>query len=398
MTGAAWDPLEASYKRDPHPIWRRLRDEAPVYRNEELDFFALSRFADVMAASRDPRTFSSAHGTVLELMTEQPLANMLIFLDPAEHTMLRRLVSRAFTPRRVAQIEGQVRALCAELLDARRDVDRFDYVADFGAIVPATVIAVLLGVPPADRPVVRELIDTLFHLDPKTGMVNDVSAKAMFTLHGYLGEQLAERRRTRRDDLLSDLVTAEVAEPDGTTRRLTPEEAATFAGLLVSAGTETVGRLLGWAGAVLADHPDERAALVADRSLVANAVEELLRFEAPSPVQGRWTTEAVELHGVPIPAGSKVLLLTGSAGRDERAFEDPERFDVRRRFDQHLSFGYGIHFCLGAALARLEGRVAIEETLARFPAWDVDTAHSEFQFTSTVRGFSRLPVVVTARA
>ena len=398
MTGPAWDPLEASYKRDPHPIWRRLRDEAPVYRNEELDFFALSRFADVMAASRDPRTFSSAHGTVLELMTEQPLANMLIFLDPPEHTMLRRLVSRAFTPRRVAEIEEKVRALCAELLDAQRGADRFDYVADFGAIVPATVIAMLLGVPPADRPAVRELIDLLFHLDPKTGMVNDVSAKAMFTLHGYLGEQLEERRLAPRDDLLSDLVTAEVAEPDGTTRRLTPEEAATFAGLLVSAGTETVGRLLGWAGAVLADHPDERAALVADRSLVGNAVEELLRFEAPSPVQGRWTHEAVELHGVRIPAGSKVLLLTGSAGRDERAFEDPDRFDVRRHFDQHLSFGYGIHFCLGAALARLEGRVAIEETLDRFPAWDVDAEHSEFQFTSTVRGFSRLPVVVSARA
>jgi cytochrome P450 len=271
-------------------------------------------------------------------------------------------------------------------------------VADFGAVVPATVIAMLLGVPPADRPAVRELIDTLFHLDPKTGMVNDVSANAMFSLHRYLGEQLEERRRAPRDDLLSDLVTAEVTEPDGTTRRLTPEEAATFAGLLVSAGTETVGRLLGWAGAVLADHPDERAALVADRALVANAVEELLRFEAPSPVQGRWTHDAVELHGVRIPAGSKVLLLTGAAGRDERTFDDPDRFDVRRHFDQHLSFGYGVHFCLGAALARLEGRVAIEETLARFPAWDVDAEHSEFQFTSTVRGFSRLPVVVTARA
>jgi cytochrome P450 len=321
----------------------------------------------------------------------------MIFLDPPDHTMLRRLVSRAFTPRRVAEIEDQVRALCEELLDAQRGSDRFDFVADFGAIVPATVIAMLLGVPPADRPQVRELIDTLFHLEPGVGMVNDVSARAMGALHGYVSEQLEERRRRPRDDMLSDLGRAELDEGDGNTRRLTLEEAATFATLLASAGTETVARLIGWAGAVLAGNPDERAALVADRSLVANAVEELLRFEAPSPVQGRWNTAPVELHGTTIPAGSKILLLTGSAGRDERAFPDPDRFDVRRHFDQHLSFGYGVHFCLGAALARLEGKVAIEETLARYPEWEVDWPASEFLFTSTVRGFSHLPVTVTAR-
>ncbi len=390
----AWDPFEASLKADPYPVWRRLRDEAPVYRNEQYDFWALSRFADVMAAHRDHRTFSSAHGTVLELMGEQPIASMMIFLDQPDHTELRRLVSRAFTPRRIAELEADVRQLCGDLLDAQRGRPSFDYVAEFGAVVPATVIAMLLGVPAGDRPEVRELIDTVFHLEPGVGMVNDVSAGAVLSLHGYIADQLRERLAHPRDDMLSDLVAAEVTGPDGARRHLTIDESTNFGVLLVAAGTETVARLLGWAGAVLAAHPDERAALVADRSLVPNAVEELLRFEAPSPVQGRWTTRPVELHGTEVPAGSKVLLLTGSAGRDERAFPDPDSFDVRRHVDQHLSFGYGIHLCLGAALARLEGRIALEETLARYPTWDVDHMHSEFLFTSTVRGYSRLPVVV----
>ncbi len=193
--------------------------------------------------------------------------------------------------------------------------------------------------------------------------------------------------------MLSDLVTAEVVEQDGSRRRLTPEEGGFFGVLLVSAGTETVARLLGWAGSVLADHPEQRAKLASEPSLIPNAVEELLRFEAPSPVQGRWTTAPVELHGTVLPAGSKVLLLTGSAGRDERAFSDADRFDVQRKLDQHVSFGSGIHFCLGAALARLEGKIALEETLARFPDWEVDRPRSEFLFTSTVRGYSRLPIL-----
>jgi cytochrome P450 len=193
---------------------------------------------------------------------------------------------------------------------------------------------------------------------------------------------------------LTDLLNAEVAEPDGSRRTLTLEESTNFAILIVSAGTETVARLLGWAGHTLAAYPDQRAELAADPSLIPQAIEELLRYEAPSPVNGRWTTAPVELHGSEIPPNSKVLMLTGSAGRDERAFPDPDRFDIHRQFDQHVTFGYGVHFCLGAALARLEGRIALEETLARYPAWDVDHDRSDFLFTSTVRGFSRLPVIV----
>jgi len=389
----AWDPLDKRYKSDPHSIWRRLRDEAPLYYNAELDFYALSRFADTDAAHRDAKTFSSAHGTVLEMMTPELMeGGLMIFLDPPDHTRLRRLVSKAFTPRRIAVLEDEIRTLCADLLDPHVGSDGFDYVADFGALVPATVIAALLGVAPGHRDEMRELIDGTFHLDPVTGMFNDVSAAAMGELHAYVEAQLKERQRAPRPDMFTDLLQGEIVEEDGQLRRLTLEEATMFSLLLASAGTETVARLIGWAGVVLADHPDQRAELVADSSLLPNTVEELLRFEAPSPVQGRWTTADTEFHGQVVPANSKLLLIDGSAGRDERAFPDADRFDIHRVMDHHLSFGYGVHFCLGAALARLEGRVALEETLGRFPQWSVDLDRAVPLHTSTVRGYTKLPI------
>jgi len=318
----------------------------------------------------------------------------MIFLDPPEHTVLRRLVSKAFTPRRVAQLEGEIRSVCAGLLDAQGGREGFDYVADFGARLPATVIAALLGVPPADREEVRHHIDTLFHLEPGVGMANEVSTQAGLWLYTYIGEQLAERGAHPRDDMFTDLVQAELTDSDGVTRRLTPLEGIEFGLLIVSAGTETVARLLGWAGFLLAEHPDQRARLAADPALIPNAVEELLRYESPSPVQGRWLTEEVELHGQVIPADSKVLLLTGSAGRDERVYPDADRFDIERTFRLHVAFGYGVHFCLGAALARMEGKIALEETLARHPNWTVDTENAVLLHTSTVRGYKYLPIRV----
>ncbi|MGH9233657.1 MAG: cytochrome P450 [Acidimicrobiales bacterium] len=378
-----WDPIDVAIDDDPYATWRRLRDEAPLYRNERYDFWALSRFADVEAAHRDPATFVSSHGTVLELMTDKPVpSGMMIFQDPPEHTRLRSLVSRAFTPRRVARLEGHIRELCGELLAPWRDGADFDFVAEFGATLPSMVICELLGVPAADRAWVKHTIDTMFHIEPGVGMVNDVSLTARIELDGYLTRLLTERAAAPGDDLLSGLTQAD----------LTVREGADFANLLVSAGTETVARLLGWAAVVLDEHPDQRAELVADPSLVPNAVEELLRYEAPSPVQGRWTSRPVELHGTEVPAGAKVLLLTGSAGRDERQYPGADRFDVRRRFDQHVSFGYGIHFCLGASLARIEGRVALEEALHRHPSWQVDRERAVRLHTSTVRGWSSVPV------
>jgi cytochrome P450 len=390
-----YDPFDVDIDANPYEIWRRMRNEAPVYRNEEYDFYALTRFDDVEAAHLDPKTFSSAHGTVLEIMSANriPVAQM-IFMDPPDHTRLRGLVSRAFTPRRVSALEARIRELCADFLDAQAGRGGFDYVQDFGARLPAMVIASLLGVPIEDQEWAREQIDTVFHIEPGVGMINDISFNAQVELTRYLTAQLEERARSPRDDMLTDLVNAEITDNDGTVRRLEVFESAMFANLLINAGTETVARLLGWSAVLLARHPEQRAELVADFSLIPNAIEELLRYEAPSPVQGRWTTAPVTRHGVTIPQDSKVLLLTGAAGRDERKYPDADRFDVRREFTQHVSFGYGVHFCIGAALARLEGRVALEETFKRYPTWDVDEAKARRLHTSTVRGWINVPITV----
>jgi cytochrome P450 len=390
-----YDPFDVDIDANPYDIWRRMRDEAPVYRNEQYDFWALSRFDDVEAAHLDPKGFSSAHGTVLEMMSANRVpAQMMIFMDPPDHTRLRSLVSRAFTPRRIGALEDRIRELCADYLDAQAGQGSFDYVQDFGARLPAMVIASLLGIPLEDQNWAREKIDTVFHIEPGVGMINDISFSAQIELNQYLTAQLEDRRSNPRDDMLTDLVTAELTDEEGTVRRLEIVESAVFANLLISAGTETVARLLGWASIILARHPDQRAALVADPDLIPNAVEELLRYEAPSPVQGRWTTREAEFHGTVIPKDSKVLLLTGSAGRDERKYPDADRFDIHRDSTQHVSFGYGVHFCIGAALARLEGRIALEETLRRYPEWEVELDRARRLHTSTVRGWVNVPITV----
>ena len=211
---------------------------------------------------------------------------------------------------------------------------------------------------------------------------------------GYIAEALTDRQKNPRDDMLTDLLSMEITEDDGEVRRLTMEQAVNFALLIGSAGTETVARLLGWAALTLDNNPDQRTELVNDFGLIPNAVEELLRYEAPSPVQSRWCTADVEVHGQNIPARSKVVMITGSAGRDDRAFPDADRFDIHRKIDHHVSFGYGIHFCLGAALARTEARIALEETFKRYPEWSVDLEAAVPLYTSTVRGYSKLPISV----
>jgi len=390
----SWDPFDTEIDVAPYGVWRRLRDEQPVYRNERHDFWALSRYADVEAAFKDPATYSSSRGTVLEIMgTEMGASGSVIFMDPPDHTALRSLVSRAFTPRRIGGLEDRVRGLCRRLLDRQADAGSFDYVGDFGAQLPSMVISALLGVPDDEREEQRRNIDEIFHIEPGVGMVNDRSLNAQIRLYGYLDGLVERRMAAPEDDLVTALCQAEVADASGSPRRLTREEVVGFSLLLFGAGTETVGRLLGNAAVVLAQHPDQRAELAADPSRIPNAIEELLRYEAPSPVNGRVTTRDVTLHGSTIPAGSKVLLINGSATRDEREYPDPDRFDIHRDLRRHLSFGYGIHFCVGAALARLEGRVALEETLRRFPRWELDAARVVRQHTSTVRGYSKVGIV-----
>jgi cytochrome P450 len=318
----------------------------------------------------------------------------MILNDPPDHTRLRSLVNRAFTPRRVAELEPAIRGYCRDMLVAWEPGADFDLVGQFGSELPSMVISELLGVPTADRDEVHHIIDTVFHIEPGVGMINDTAITAMAQLYEYLNVLIADRVVTPGDDLLSALTTAEIDDDevaDGS-RTLTRQEMTQFALLLITAGTETVGKLIGWAGVLLGEHPDQQQYLREHPEALPNAVEETLRYEPPSPVQGRFVEAPVELHGVTIPAGSKVLLLTGSAGRDERKYDDPDRYDVRRQFDRHVSFGYGVHFCLGAALARLEGRVALEETLAHTHMFESDRAASTQVHTSTVRGWESVAV------
>ena len=391
-----WDPFDRDLHVDPYEVWRRMRDEVPVYRNEKFDFYALSRFADVFEASLDTETFSSAHGITLDMITEEPHPPpaAMIMMDPPSHTAMRKMINRTFTPRRMGQLEDHIHTLCATYLDQWVGTSGFDFVRDFSMRLPVMVISTLLGFPEKDHDQLREWTDAQIHRDPDNPALSAEGQRAFEQLFGYYADQIQQRRKEPTDDIVSDLMASELVEPDGTTRHLDDGELLVFLALINVAGNETVARLLGWAGLTLARFPDQRAKLVADPSLIPGAVEELLRFEAPSPVQGRFAEKSSTLHGVEIPAGSKVLLLTGAAGRDEREYADPDTFDVERTIPRHISFGHGAHFCLGAALARVEAKVGIEETLRRFPTWEVDDEGVEFVHTNSVRGPASLPIVL----
>ncbi len=399
-----YDPYDYDVDVDAQGVWKRLRDEAPLYWNEKYEFYAISRYSDVLPAMLDTETYSSAHATTIELMTPEPSTMpMMIWMDPPDHTRFRKLVSRAFTPRAIADLEGRVSRLCAMLLDPFVGTDGFDYVDQFAALLPPTVILALLGFPEGHAAEWRLGIDDLFHHEQgEAGFkVTDDGLPANLVdgedslgsvLFQLLPEIVEERRKHPTDDLISALATHDIEDDDGTLRPVTDLEFQMFIQMLAIAGTETVARLLSWTAVLLARNPEQRALVAADPELAGNAIEELLRYEAPSPVNARWVTRDVEIHGTTVPRGSKLILLNGAANRDERHFPDPDVFDVNRKIDRHLAFGYGTHFCIGAALARLESKIALQETLARFPTWDIDESQLEWVHTSTVRGFARVPI------
>ena len=393
-----YDPYDFEIDSDPYPVWKRLRDERPLYYNERYDFFALSRFRDVERALVDWKTYISGRGTVLEIIRSgmQMPPGSFLFEDPPTHDVHRGLLSRVFTPRKVAAIEPRVREFCARSLDPLVGAGGFDFIADLGAQMPMRTIGMLLGIPEADQEAIRDRSDQSLRLVdssmPDKGAGRDVGEEM---LNNEFAEYIDWRAGHPSDDLMTELLQAEIEDQDGVTRRLTREEVLGYCNLLAGAGNETTTRLIGWTGKLLADHPDQRRQLVEDRSLIPNAIEELLRYEPPSPVQARCLTGDVEHQGQTIPRDSVVLLLNASANRDERQFAEPDRFDIHRKIGHHLTFGYGIHFCLGAALARLEGRVALDEVLNRFPTWEVDWDNAVQARTSTVRGWEHLPVRTT---
>ena len=391
-----YDPYDFGIDADPYPLWKRMRDESPIYYNEKYDFFALSRFDDVEPALVDWSTYRSGKGSVLELIRadfEIP-PGIILFEDPPIHDIHRSLMSRVFTPKKMLAIEPKIREFCARSLDPLVGSGGFDFIRDLGAQMPMRTIGYLLGIPESDQEAIRDQLDEGLRLDEGAPVMGREGA-----LNGpedLFSQYVDWRMEHPADDLMTELITAEFDDDTGTTRRLSRTEVLTYISLLAGAGNETTTRLIGWTGKILGEHPDQRREVAADRTLIPKAIEEILRYEAPSPVQARYVAKDVEHHGQVIPEGSVMVLLNGSANRDERHFPDGERFDIHREAGHHLSFGYGLHFCLGAALARLEGRVALDEVLQRWPDWEVDYSNAEQAHTSTVRGWESLPVLTGA--
>jgi cytochrome P450 len=387
-----YDPFDFAIDDDPYPVWKRLRDEAPLYWNDEYKFYALSRYADVAPALTDWRTYRSDRGTIPEVIfSGMPIPpGIILFEDPPIHDLHRRLLARVFTRRRMAAVEPLVRSFCAAALDELADRSEFDVIADLGALLPMRTIGYLLGIPESAQEGLRDNTDRILTLED--GELTEFAPDAFQHTNDLIADYIDWRVEHPSDDLMTALLNAEIEE-DGTRRRLTRTEVLTYTNTIAGAGNETTARLIGFMTQLLAEYPDQLAAVAADRSLVSNVVEETLRFESPSPVQARWVAQDVEIHGRTVPQGSVMLLLNGSANRDERKFQDGGRFDIHRA-STHLGFGHGLHLCLGAALARLEGQVALDEMLKRWTHWSVDRSRAERAHTSSVRGWAKLPIHV----
>lgn len=393
-TEVYYDPYDVNIVKDPYPVYARLREEAPLYYNERYDFWAISRHADVEEALANWETFSNDRSDILELIkSDFPMPKgVMMFEDPPIHSMLRGLMSRVFTPRRMAAIEGQIRDYCISCLDPHVGTDGFDVIAELASMMPMRVIGMLLGIPESEQIAVRDANDANLRTKPGTPMrVSNPDAIADGRIYS---EYVEWRSQNPSDDLMTELLNVEFEDENGETRKLTRKEVLHYTQVVAGAGNETTGRLIGWLARVLADHPDQRRQINEDRSLVNRAIDETLRFEPTGPHIGRYMAKDIECYGQTIPAGSAMLLLFGAANRDPRRYTDPDTFDVHRDNISHLTFGKGVHYCLGANLARLEGRVALEEMLNRWPDWDVDRETAELAPTSTVRGWGKLRIVL----
>jgi cytochrome P450 len=395
-TQIEFDPFSATFFDDPTETYARLRDEAPLYFNDKYGFYALSRHEDVIAAHGDAARLVSSYGVTVELlMKKQPMVtNMMIVMDPPEHTQQRKLVSQAFTRRSMSGMEPLVFDAICQYLDRLDGRTSFDLVEEFSALFPVEVISAILGVPEADRQQVRVWVDTFLTREEGDAGSTDAGIEASLHMAGYFLE-LAQAKRADPDSLLiSKLIDAVIIDDDGAEQHLSDADVAAFSVMIAGAGSETVTKLIG-SGVVLFDrHPDQWDLVLADAAAIPGAVEEILRMYPPSQYQGRFALEEVTFSGGTIPAGSPVLLLTGAATRDPRAFERPDVFDITRGGHTTVAFGYGTHSCLGAWLARLESRMAFEEIRRRWPKLTVQQDGLRRVNMSNVAGYSNVPVVV----
>ena len=389
-----YDPYDLAITADPYPTYARLRNEAPLYYNERHDFWALSRHADVERALLEWATFSNSRSDILELVKSDFAMpkGVMMFEDPPAHTMLRGLMSRVFTPRRMAEIEDQIRRYCINCLDPLVGSDGFDVIAELAAMMPMRVIGMLLGIPESEQVSVRDANDA--NLRTKPGAPMKVADPDRIADGRIYADYVEWRAANPSDDLMTALLNVEFTDEHGVERRLTRKEVLHYTQVVAGAGNETTGRLIGWLAKVLAEHPDQRRQIVEDRTLLGRTIDETLRFEPTGPHVARYLVRDFQYEGTTVPAGSAFLLLFGAANRDERRYRDPDTFDIRRDNISHLTFGKGLHYCLGANLARLEGRVALDELLNRWPEWDIDYATARLAPTSTVRGWEHLRMLV----
>ncbi len=399
----AFDPYDYAFQADPYPTYARLRAEEPLHHNAEHDVWVLSRHADVAHAVRTEGVYSNGMGVSIDKSAWGPHAHtMMSFLamDPPRQTRIRSLVSRGFTPRRVRELEPRIRRITDHYLDQTLETGSFDWITDVAGRLPMDVISELMGVPEADRDEVRRLADLVVHREDGVHDVPPLGMEAALTLVAYYADMLEQRRRRPTDDLTSALLAARLENGPGDGDRLADQEIIAFLFLMVVAGNETTTKLLGNALFHLTARPDQRDAVFADPALVDPWIEETLRFDTSTQMLARHLLQDVELHGRVAPAGSKLLIVLGSANRDEQVFTRPDNFDVFRdqaELAQSLSFGGGRHFCLGANLARLEARIALGELVRRTRTVEVDHARAVRVHSINVRGFARLPVTVEAR-
>jgi cytochrome P450 len=391
-----FDPFSDDFFNDPTETYRRLRDEAPVWFSEKYGFYALSRFADVLAAHRDWEGFSSAHGIELFTLSKDPEEiksyGQIIMMDPPEHDRMRALVSRVFTPRAVTALEPMIREVICSYLDPLNDATEFDAVADFAAPFPVEVIARMLGVPAGERQQIRHWLDASLTRAPGQIAPSADNEQAVIESGMYWHQLTGEKRKNPGDDMLSRLTQVTVDRGDGEETGLDDIEITGFAVLLGGAGAETVTKLVGNAAVLFSRHRDQWRQIVGDHEKIPWAVDEILRYWPPSQYQGRYCVQERELEGGTVPEGFPVLLLTGAATRDPRAFERADEFDIGRQPGISIGFGHGVHSCLGAALARMESRIAIEELAKRWRELDVDESGLRRVNMANVAGYSNVPV------